>query len=262
MTNIDLKIIVESLIDTFLKAGKISLELRKKGLTKELKDDNTPVSNGDIEVNNVISKKIKELTPNIPIISEESSENKSNINLNNFWLVDPIDGTYDYINNLEEFTINAGLILNKKPVAGLIFAPAKDRMFYSYGDNFAFELIKDKPTKLDYSKNFDKNEIKFVSYSNNIKPEIKKIHDKLNVKKCVRMKSSFKFCVIASGEYDGYVAEPRAYEWDIAAGHAILKHAGGSVTNFNNEEVLYGKKDFKNPSLILKSRNFLKWMIN
>ena len=69
------------------------------------------------------------------------------------------------------------------------------------------------------------------------------------------MKSSLKFCVIAAGEYDGYVAEPRASEWDIAAGHAILKHSGGSVTDFNGQEIFYGKKDFKNPSLILKSKN-------
>ena len=67
------------------------------------------------------------------------------------------------------------------------------------------------------------------------------------------MKSSLKFCVIAAGEFDGYVAEPRAYEWDIAAGHAILEHAGGSITDFNGNEILYGKKDFRNPSLILKS---------
>ena len=71
------------------------------------------------------------------------------------------------------------------------------------------------------------------------------------------MKSSLKFCVIAAGEYDGYVAEPRACEWDIAAGHAILKHAGGMVTDFDNKEIKYGKKDFKNPSLILKSKNIL-----
>ena len=257
MTKIEIKTLVESLIDTFLKAGKISIELRKEGLTKQLKEDSTPVSNGDIEVNKIISKKIKELTPKIPIVSEESSENKSNNNLNDFWLIDPIDGTYDYINNLDEFTINAGLILNKKPVAGLIFAPAKKRMFYSFGNDCAFELVKDKSIKLDCSKNFDKNKIKFVSYSNNIKPEIKKIYEDLNVKKFVRMKSSLKFCVIAAGEYDGYVAEPRAYEWDIAAGHAILKHAGGSITNFKNEEILYGKKDFKNSSLILKSKNLL-----
>tara|TARA_Y100001970_G_scaffold289362_1_gene419473 strand:+ start:178 stop:951 length:774 start_codon:yes stop_codon:yes gene_type:complete len=257
MTKINIKTTIENLIDTFLNAGKVSLKLRKEGLTTEIKSDNTPVSNGDLEVNKIISKKIKELTPNIPIISEESFENKLNKNLKDFWLIDPIDGTYDYINDLDEFTINAGLIINNKPGAGLIYAPAKDRMFYSYGDDCAFELIKNKSIKLDCTKDFDKNEIKFVCYSNTIKPEIKKIHDDLNVKKYTRMKSSLKFCVIASGEYDGYVAEPRAYEWDIAAGHAILSHAGGSVTNFSNEEVSYGKDNFKNPSLIVKSKNLL-----
>ena len=255
MKNINIEYIVKNLIDTFLYAGKVSLDLRTKGLTKEIKSDNTPVSNGDLEVNKILTIKIKELTPNLPIVSEETSENKSEKNLNNFWLIDPIDGTYDYINNLEEFTINAGLIINKKPVAGLIFAPAKNRMFYSYGENKAYELVNGKSVKLDGKRNFDKNEIKFVSYSNSIKPEINEIYNKLNVKKFERMKSSLKFCVIATGEYDGYVAEPRACEWDIAAGHAILKHAGGKITDFNGNEVLYGKKEFKNPSLILKSKS-------
>ena len=257
MTKIEINKIVENLIKTFLNAGKISLELRKKGLTKSIKSDNTPVSNGDLEVNDILTKKITELTPTIPIISEETSDNKSEEDLKDFWLIDPIDGTYDYINNLDEFTINAGLIINKKPAAGLIYAPAKNRMFYSYGENQAFELINGEEIKLDSTKKFNKDEIKFVSYSNNIKPEINKIHKKFNVKKIVRMKSSLKFCVIAAGEYDGYVAEPRAYEWDIAAGHAILQHAGGSITDFDGNEILYGKKNFINPSLILKSKSIL-----
>ena len=257
MNEINIQKIVENLIDTFLHAGKVSLDLRNKGLTKKIKSDNTPVSNGDIEVNKIITKKIEELTPSIPIISEETSDNKSIKDLKNFWLIDPIDGTYDYINDLDEFTINAGLIINKQPAAGLIYAPAKKRMFYSYGNNFAFELINGKPVRLKKSDNFDKNKIKFVSYSNKIKPEIEKIHKKLNVKEYVKMKSSLKFCVIAAGEFDGYVAEPRACEWDIAAGHAILKHSGGNITDFNGNEILYGKKDFKNPSLILKSINII-----
>lgn len=255
MEKINIRETVENLIEIFLSAGEVSINLRKVGLTKKIKPDNTPVSNGDLEVNNIITNKLKELTPAIPIVSEETSENKSNNTLENFWLVDPIDGTYDYINNLDEFTINAGLIFNKKPVAGLIYAPAKQRMFYSYGDDQAFEFCNGKKIKLEGSKNFNKDKIKFVSYSNKVKPEIDKIHKKLNVKEYVRMKSSLKFCVIAAGEYDGYVAEPRACEWDIAAGHAILKHSGGSVTDFDNNEILYGKKDFKNPSLILKSKN-------
>ena len=92
---------------------------------------------------------------------------------------------------------------------------------------------------------------------NKIKPEIQKIYGELGVKENIRMKSSLKFCVVATGEYDGYVAEPRAYEWDIAAGHAILNHAGGQITDFSGKEILYGKPDLKNTSLILKSKTIL-----
>jgi len=253
----DIKIIVERLIDPFLKAGDLSISLREKGLKKEIKSDNTPVSNGDLEVNKFITKQIAEITPDIPIISEETSENKDDTQLKNFWLVDPIDGTYDYINNLEEFTINAGLIINNKPVAGLINAPGKKRMFYSYGENKAFEIKDGKTSKLDSSNNKNKNRIKFVSYSNKIKPEIDKIYKNLGVTEHIRMKSSLKFCLVATGEYDGYVAEPRACEWDIAAGHAILEHAGGTITDFEGNKIFYGKENFKNPSLILKSKNIL-----
>ena len=255
MKDLEIKNIIENLINTFLNAGEISIELRKKGLIKKIKPDNTPVSNGDLEVNKIIIKKIKELSPKLPIVSEETSENKSTQKLKDFWLVDPIDGTYDYINNLDEFTINAGLILNNKPIAGIIYAPAKKRLFYSYGKNLTFEFSNGKNVKLDCNKKFHKDNIKFVSYSNKLKPEIEKIYKKLNVKDYVKMKSSLKFCVIASGEFDGYVAEPRACEWDIAAGHAILKNAGGIITDFNGNEILYGKKNFLNPSLIVKNKN-------
>ncbi len=253
----DLKEIVENLIENFLEAGDLAIQLRKKGLVKKIKSDNTPVSNGDIEVNKFISKKISELTPDLPIISEETSENKDNLNLKDFWLIDPIDGTYDYINNLEEFTINAGLIINNKPVAGLINAPAKKRMFFSYGKGNAFEFRNDQIKNLSNIPARDSENLKFISYSTKIKPEIQKIYDDLGVQENIRMKSSLKFCVVAAGEYDGYVAEPRAYEWDIAAGHAILEHSGGTVTDFEGNEILYGKKNLKNPSIILKNKNIL-----
>jgi 3'(2'), 5'-bisphosphate nucleotidase len=253
----EIKKIIENLIGTFLEAGELSLSLRKAGLKKEIKPDNTPVSNGDLEVNKFITKKIFEMTPDIPIISEENSENKDNSNLRDFWLIDPIDGTYSYINGLEEFTINAGLIINNKPIAGLINAPAKKRLFYSYGEGNAFELSNGKTINLSNKDVAKDKPIKFISYSSKIKPEIQKIYKDIGVVENVKMKSSLKFCVVASGEYDGYVAEPRAYEWDIAAGHAILVSAGGTVTDFDGNEILYGKKDLKNPSLILKSKNIL-----
>ncbi len=253
----NLKDIIENLVESFLTAGDLALKLRKKGLIKKIKSDNTPVSNGDLEVNELISKKISEITPEIPLISEESSENKDKSNLRNFWLIDPIDGTYDYINDLDEFTINAALIINNKPVAGLINAPAKKRMFYSYGEKNAFEINNGKILNLNNFNKKRERPITFISYSNKIKPEIQKVYKDLGVKKNIKMKSSLKFCVVATCEYDGYVAEPRAYEWDIAAGHAILEHSGGIITDFDGNKILYGKKDLKNPSLIVKSKNIL-----
>ena len=257
MTENELKNITESLIETFKIAGEKSIKLYNEGLNIKIKDDNSPVSNGDIEVNNLITTDIKKITPEIPIVSEEASSNKSNINLKNFWLIDPIDGTYDYINNRDEFTINAGLIINNKPEAGIIYAPAKKRLFYSYHQGKSFEMSNNKKKILDCKKISKKGEIKAVSYSNELKPQIKDWHKKFNVTEHIKMKSSLKFCVIASGEYDLYIAEPRACEWDIAAGHAILRNAGGLITDFQSQEILYGKKDFKNPSLILKRSNLL-----
>jgi 3'(2'), 5'-bisphosphate nucleotidase len=250
------KKITLSLIDTFNKAGKVALDLREVGLTKEIKSDNTPVSNGDIEVNKILTNKIKDITPNIVIVSEESASHKMDNDLNNFWLIDPIDGTKDYISNRDEFTLNASLIINKKPVIGIITAPAKKRIFYSYGLSHSYELVNDKEVKL-INKKKNHNTITAVSYSKELKPEILEIHKKNNVTSYKKMKSSLKFCVIAAGEFDMYVAEPRACEWDIAAGHAILEHAGGKITDFNGTEILYGKPNFKNPSLILRSKNII-----
>ena len=250
------KNITLSLIDTFKKASQIALDLRKAGLIKEIKSDNTPVSNGDIEVNKILTKKIHKITPNIPIVSEESSSHKTDNNLKDFWLIDPIDGTKDYINNRDEFTLNAALILGKKPVIGIITAPAKKRFFYSYGFSNSYELTDGhKVSLINKTKNYEG--LTSVSYSNELKPEILEIHKKYKIASHQKMKSSLKFCVVAAGEFDMYVAEPRACEWDIAAGHAILEHAGGKITDFNDNEILYGKSEFKNTSLIVRNKNIL-----
>jgi 3'(2'), 5'-bisphosphate nucleotidase len=250
------KKITLSLIDTFNQASQVALDLRKVGLKKEIKSDNTPVTNGDIEVNKILTKKISEITPNIAIVSEENAAHKNDNNLENFWLIDPIDGTRDYISDRDEFTINAALIINKKPVIGIITVPAKKRVFYSYGMSNSYELIKDQEINL-IDKKKDYEELKAVSHSNELKSEVTEVHKKYNIISYQKMKSSLKFCVIAAGEFDLYAAEPRACEWDIAAGHAILAHAGGKVTDFDDNEILYGKPEFKNPSLIIRNKNIL-----
>ena len=128
---IDLKKITEELIPVFEAAGLESINLYKKGLKIEIKEDGSPVSNGDIKVNDLISKKIKELTPGIPIISEETVNIKEKNKNSIFWLIDPIDGTKEYISGKDEYTLNAALVVNKKPIMGLVGVPKKKQLFYS-----------------------------------------------------------------------------------------------------------------------------------
>ena len=138
----ELKNLTESLLETFLNAGQKAIELRNKGLRITFKSDNSPVTNGDLEVDKLLKEKIIQSTPNIPLISEETVNLNNNEKYKNFWLVDPIDGTKEYINNKDEFTLNASLIIELEPVIGVIYAPAKKRLFYSYGNGYSFEKFE------------------------------------------------------------------------------------------------------------------------
>ncbi len=251
MSNLDLKNIVEKLVDTFLYAGKIAKEISHEGVKISIKADKTPVTNGDIAVDKILRDKITSLTPNIPIISEETVNLKTKNKYNTYWLIDPIDGTKDYIKNRDEYTLNASLIVNLNPVVGLVYAPAKDRLFFSYGKNLAFEISNGERKSLSCKK-INTEEIIALANSDETPKEILNIYKKYKVSKTVKMSSSLKFCVLAAGEADIYAANARAYEWDIAAGHVILEHAGGLMTTQEGEKILYGKEDYKNSSIIAK----------
>jgi len=257
LNNLNLKNIVENLIDTFLEAGNIAKELSEKGIKITIKPDKTPVTNGDLAVNEILTSNIKKLTPSIPIISEETVNLKTkNIN-KNFWLIDPIDGTKDYIKKKDEYTLNAALIINKKPVIGIIYAPAKDRLFYSHGINLSFEICGKKKVDLNCKKK-NINEVIGLENSSNTPTEVLKIYKKYKVTKKIKMSSSLKFCILAAGEADIYAANARACEWDIAAGHIILEHAGGSVKTHEEKDFFYGKPYYKNLPIIAKRGGNLK----
>ena len=251
MDNIKLKNTIEALLDTFLKAGKIAKEISERGVKVTIKSDKSPVTDGDLAVDKILREKIENLTPSIPIISEETVNLNIKNEYKNFWLIDPIDGTKDYIKKKDEYTLNAALIMDLKPAAGIIYAPAKERLFFSYGKSLAYEVFKGKTLQLNCSK---KNLGKVIGLENtNHTPiEILNIYKKYNVSETRKMSSSFKFCVLAAGEADIYAANARAYEWDIAAGHTILVHAGGSMTTHDGKEFLYGKENYKNLSIVAK----------
>ena len=257
MNNSELEDIARNLIKTTELAGEKSIEIYKKGLKIITKPDNSPVTNADLEVNKILTEKIKSLTPNIPIISEETVDLKKKNTLKTFWLIDPIDGTKEYIAGKEEYTINAALILNYVPTIGLLGVPKKNRLFYSYGKNNSFMIEGNKTIKLDCKKKTTKGKIFAVSGAEKPAPIILDVLKKHRVESFTPMHSSYKFCVIATGEFDFYAAKERAYEWDYAAGHAIAENAGAIITTLDNQPFKYGKSDYKNLSLIIKRSEVL-----
>ena len=257
MNNDELENIAKNLIETTELAGRKSIELRKQGLKTIIKPDNSPVTNGDLEVNKILTEKIKSLTPNIPIVSEETVDLKKENTLKTFWLIDPIDGTKEYISGKDEYTINAALVLDYIPTIGLLGVPKKNRLFYSYGKNNSFMIENDKTVKLDCKKKTAKGKIFAVSGAEKPASLILDVMKKYKVESFTPMHSSYKFCVIATGEFDFYAAKERAYEWDYAAGHAIAENAGAIITTLDEKPFKYGKSDYKNLSLIIKRNEIL-----
>ena len=248
----ELRDISENLIDTFNVAGKESINLYTKGLKIQIKDDNSPVSNGDLRVNELITNRIKDITPNIPIVSEETVDLSIKNTEKIFWLIDPIDGTKEYIAGKDEYTLNAALVIDTVPVLGLVGVPRKNRLFYTYGPGESYLIEKGQTKKINCSKKQPKGKI--VALSSVFKPSniiLNKLKE-FNVSSIVKMASSYKFCVIATGEYDVYAASERANEWDYAAGHAIAQNAGAIIKTLDGKPFLYGKEDYKNPSLLIK----------
>ncbi len=247
----NLKNTAENLIETFLQAGKIAKEISQRGVKITIKEDKSPVTDGDLAVDEILRLKIKKLTPNLPIVSEET-ENLDAKNINkDFWLIDPIDGTKDYIKKKDEYTLNAALIINLQPALGMVYAPEKNRLFFSYGKNLAFEITNGKRMVLNCKKR-NVDEIIGLENSENTSSQILNIYKKHKVTQTLKMSSSLKFCILSSGEADIYAANARAYEWDIAAGHAILEHAGGSITDHQGNKFSYGKENYKNLPIIAK----------
>ncbi|MDC0943308.1 3'(2'),5'-bisphosphate nucleotidase CysQ [Pelagibacteraceae bacterium] len=252
MNKDELKKIAEGLINTFHIAGRETIDLYEKGLKIEIKEDKSPVSNGDLRANELITKRIKELTPNIPVVSEETVDLKIKNTAKLFWLIDPIDGTKEYIVGKDEYTLNAALVIDEIPVLGVVGVPKKNRLFYSYAPGESYLIESEETNKINCQKKQPKGKI--VALSSTLKPSdviLNKLKE-FKVNSIVKMASSYKFCVIATGEYDIYAAQERANEWDYAAGHAVAQNAGAIIKTLDGKPFLYGKEDYRNPSLLIK----------
>jgi 3'(2'), 5'-bisphosphate nucleotidase len=237
-------------------AGKEILKIYNKPFTSKMKKDKSPVTKADLIANDLICKRLQSINPKIQIISEEGKK-KFSKKTNIFWLVDPLDGTKEFIKKNGEFTVNIALIKNCRPIYGVIYLPVKKEIYFTQNKSAYFSRIDHKTfykskKKIKVKKRTGINNRVLLlsrSYSRNI--ELSKKHFKTD--KAIFSGSSIKFCLIASGKGNIYPRLGTTMEWDTAAGHAILNAAGGSVTTLDRKVLKYGKKGFKNPSFIAKS---------
>jgi len=232
-----------------LQAGKKIMEiyaLADFSTITDFKADHSPLTLADKESNKIIEAGLKQITPNIPIISEEGKDvlYPERKNWNEFWLVDPLDGTKEFIKRNGEFTVNIALIRNGVPVLGSIYAPAFEVLYYGDKSTGAYKSAKGKTEKITVKTSKDK--IVAVGSRSHGAPEEQEVLLKYGVTDVVTTGSSLKFCLLAEGSADLYYRHGPTMEWDTAAGQAILEAAGGRVLKPDMQPFTYNKATLLN----------------
>ncbi|KWW25348.1 MAG: 3'(2'),5'-bisphosphate nucleotidase [bacterium F082] len=224
------------------EAGKAIMEVYAQPFEVYTKDDDSPVTQADLRASNIIKEILK--PTGIPFVSEEDLP-PDRSQFERYWLVDPLDGTVEFVNRNGEFTVNIALIDNKQPVLGVIYAPVLDRMWNAeYGMlNESFRIDKKRPFTVLVSRSHRTPEVD--AYINKV---LRPAHPGLVID---TQGSSLKFARLAEGSADVYVCYSKTKEWDTAAADAILRAAGGKVLRISDGQPLeYSKKEYPNPPFV------------
>jgi len=235
-----------------IQAGIKIMEFYETDFKVEKKKDNTPITKADLAANSIIIEELKKIDENIPILSEESlvewNERKQ---WEKYWLVDPLDGTKEFINKNGEFSVNIAMIEKNNSVLGIIYAPAKSLLYFAKKNYGAFKISSSSllnnlndATSITASNLRIKDDIRIISsrsHSNNYFDSwVKKNFYKYQL---ISKGSSLKFCEIAEGNAEIYPRFGSTSEWDIAAGHIILEEAGGKIIDMNGNRIFYNTKE-------------------
>ncbi|OEK06792.1 3'(2'),5'-bisphosphate nucleotidase CysQ [Roseivirga misakiensis] len=250
MTKEKLDELLETAKEASLIAGKKILEIyNSDDFEVELKGDNSPLTKADIAAHDII---VSFLEPtNLPILSEEGRDIPYNERKNwkYIWIVDPLDGTKEFIKRNGEFTVNIALIRNQEPILGVVYAPVLDKL-YAAAEGLGGTL----KTKKDISRlnpidqlDLTKPKLRVVASRSHLNEETQAFLDKLNEPEIVSMGSSLKFMVIAEGNADVYPRFAPTMEWDTAAAHAVLNELNGKVFAQDGKSLEYNKKNLLNP---------------
>ena len=215
----------------------------------EIKNDNSPLTRADIAANDVIVKALANITPDIPILSEESAKvpYETRKHWTTFWLVDPLDGTKEFIKRNGEFTVNIALIENGNPVLGVVYAPVLDTTYSAATNVGAFKQEGSKPAQKIKTADYRNQKLKVVASRSHAGPDLQAFLDKLDDYDVISMGSSLKLCLVAEGAAHLYPRLGPTMEWDTAAAHAVVNAAGGQVENREKEPLQYNKENLLNP---------------
>ncbi|MGR3373937.1 MAG: 3'(2'),5'-bisphosphate nucleotidase CysQ [Pseudooceanicola nanhaiensis] len=225
----------------------------------KMKSDESPVTEADEAADALISAGLREAFPEAILITEEQAATHETL-AETFLIVDPLDGTKEFINRRGDFTVNIAYVEHGEPVRGVVYAPAKERMFYTLADGTSVEETgpfdparagETRPIKVAHP---DNDALMVVASKSHRDQATDDYIAKYNVKDMKSAGSSLKFCLVATGEADLYPRVGRTMEWDTAAGHAVLSGAGGRVVRFDDHQPLrYGKDGYANPFFIAYS---------
>ncbi len=246
------KALIPQLLNISSQAGEIIMDIRKNSTEFSVKDDNTPITEADKASHEFLLNALAKLTPNIPILSEESSHIPFSVRTSwkEYWLIDPLDGTRDFIDGSPDFCISIALIKNNYPTFGLIYSPFNQVHYYRLDKQASIKVANRKSFKILTSKPKRWKKIVVGRYSINNKGLKEHLKLKTNFE-TFKLGSALKFCLIAEGIYHYYPKFGRCSEWDTAAGICILEGAGGSVVNLDNKALKFNlTEDIISPSFI------------
>ena len=234
-------------------AGAEIMKIYRGDMQVRQKADSSPVTAADEAAEEIILAGLRKLTPDIPIVAEEETAAGKIVEVGDqpYWLVDPLDGTKEFIAHRDEFTVNIALIETLFPTMGVVLAPALDTSYAADGPGTAIRRIGNQPPQSIAARRIpDQNVIATASRSHGNKDKMQALLTGYALGDVVVSGSSIKFCIVACGEADIYPRYGPTCEWDIAAGHAVLNAAGGSVCTLDGNDMRYGKPTFLNPEFI------------
>ena len=245
---------LDAIIAIARRAAAVIMDHYDGKVAVDEKADGSPVTAADLAADALIVPALRALTPDIPVVSEESVDagDIPDVSGGTFWLVDPLDGTKEYINRNGDFTVNIGLIIDNTPALGVLLTPVNGLAWAGIVGGEAFEEAADGSRQAIAVRAADPRALTVVASRSHRSQELEDYIAARPVEESISRGSALKFCLVASGKADLYPRTGPTMEWDTAAGHAILLAAGGSMETFEGGAFRYGKLEFRNGWFVVK----------